>query len=97
MLTIAMRDVPVKIHLTRHFLITCALFVGLAPSLTAMQLAFDKGDRLLTKLFGASSGVLCIAATGSFWVQATRYVARRQLEKSRTGHRADSPRRVRDE
>lgn len=73
-----------KRRISTHFIITCVLWAGLAMSLTMMQLAFNRHDRDATDLYGICSGVFCCAAAlSTFWL-ASRFIARRELEKSRT-------------
>lgn len=52
--------------------------------MTMMQLAFNRRDRNATGLYGICSGILCCAAALSSFLLASRYIARKELEKSRT-------------
>ncbi len=72
-----------KRRVSTHFIITYALWAGLAMSLTMMQLAFNRRDRDATDLYGICSGALCCAAALSSFLLASRSIARRELEKSR--------------
>jgi hypothetical protein len=82
-MTLKRDQTPVKKRISKHLLLTCALWVGLAASLALMQSAFNRGDRDGIVFWGVCSGVLCIAATYSVWVHAVLYVANKNTAKSK--------------
>lgn len=53
-------------------------------TMTMMQVAFNRRDREAMDIYGVCSGLLCCAAALSSYLLASRWVARRELEKSRT-------------
>jgi len=86
---------PVKRTISKHSIVTGILAVGMATSLALMHAAFNRGDRKALELFAICSGVLCIAATYSFWVQAVLHNAKKRREKWTVQSSQASPARKR--
>jgi len=72
-----------KRRASTQLIITSVLWAAVAVSLTMIQLAFNRHDRGAIDFYGICSGVLCCAAALSSFLLVSRYIARKELERSR--------------
>lgn len=67
----------------KHIIVSCVLVAGLCVSCIAMQMAYNSGNRQLTRLYAVCSVILCIAGSLSVFIHAARYVERKYHENTR--------------